>query len=90
VPDPSALENKLRKNAQHLRKWAKGEDVTAWRVYDRDMPDWPFAVDWYDGRVQFTEYPSRRALKSGEAEAMPAAAQDAVQRALESPPSARS
>ncbi len=83
--DPQAFENRLKKNARHLRKWAKAEDLTAFRVYDRDIPEWPFAVDFYDGRVQLIEYPSRRALKSGEAESQLQAAKDATLRALEVP-----
>ncbi len=42
-----ALGNRLRKNLRHLRKWAKREGVTCWRVYDRDIPDVPLTVDVY-------------------------------------------
>jgi 23S rRNA G2069 N7-methylase RlmK/C1962 C5-methylase RlmI len=31
--------NRVRKNATHLRKWARREGVTCWRVYDRDIPE---------------------------------------------------
>ncbi len=42
-----AFRNRLAKRARHLRKWAKKEDVNAYRVYDRDMPEYPFQVDIY-------------------------------------------
>ncbi len=86
MPDPSALENRLRKNVKHLRRWAKAEDLTAWRVYDRDIPEWPFAIDWYDGRVQLAQFPSRRALKTGEAERLLEDAKRATINALELAP----
>jgi 23S rRNA (cytosine1962-C5)-methyltransferase len=82
----SAFENRLRKNARHFRKWAKAQDLTAYRVYDRDIPEWPYAVDWYDGRVQLVEYPRRRKLASGEAAAQLETARHAVQSVLEVPP----
>ena len=30
------FENRLRKNARHLRKWARARGLSAFRVYDRD------------------------------------------------------
>ncbi|MBX3162521.1 MAG: class I SAM-dependent methyltransferase [Deltaproteobacteria bacterium] len=39
--------NRVRKNARHLAKWAKREGVTCYRVYDRDIPEVPLAVDRY-------------------------------------------
>ena len=53
----AAFENRLRKNARHRRKWARREGLTAYRLYDRDVPGFPFTVDWYDGRVHLVEYP---------------------------------
>jgi 23S rRNA (cytosine1962-C5)-methyltransferase len=79
------FENRLRKNARHRKKWARAERLTAYRVYDRDIPDWPFAVDWYDGRVQLVEYPSRRQLRTRESEERRALAADAVMRVLQVP-----
>lgn len=40
--------NRLRKNAKNLRSWIKKESITAWRVYDADMPEYAVAVDIYD------------------------------------------
>lgn len=45
------LANRLKKNARHLRKWAKREGVHCYRLYDKDIPEIPIAVDWYDGRL---------------------------------------
>jgi 23S rRNA (cytosine1962-C5)-methyltransferase len=57
---PGPFADRLRKNARHLRKWAKSRGLTAYRLYDRDMPEYPYAVDWYAGRVQLIAYAGRR------------------------------
>ena len=52
----AALHNRLQKNWQHMQKWAKRKGVTAFRVYDADLPEYAFALDWYDGKVVLQEY----------------------------------
>jgi 23S rRNA (cytosine1962-C5)-methyltransferase len=46
-------------------KWARRRGLTAFRVYDRDMPEYPFVVEWYAGHVQVVEYARRRAPAEG-------------------------
>lgn len=43
--------NRLTKRAQHLKKWAKRLQISAYRVYDRDIPEVPLCIDLYE----FTE-----------------------------------
>ncbi|MGI5843605.1 MAG: class I SAM-dependent methyltransferase [Candidatus Xenobium sp.] len=45
------LANRLAKNFRHLRKWARREGVTCFRVYDRDIPEHPITVDLYEGNA---------------------------------------
>lgn len=45
------LANRLRKRYRHLRKWARRSGVTCYRLYERDIPDAPCIVDWYDGEA---------------------------------------
>ncbi|MBL9141704.1 MAG: class I SAM-dependent methyltransferase [Phycisphaerae bacterium] len=45
------LGNRLAKQLKHLRGWAKAQDVTCFRLYERDIPEFPLIVDWYDGDV---------------------------------------
>jgi 23S rRNA (cytosine1962-C5)-methyltransferase len=47
----SAFSNRLRKNHRHLSKWARRRGITCYRLYDRDIPEFPLAVDWYQGEV---------------------------------------
>jgi len=61
----SDFENRLKKNAKHRFAWAKRQGLTAFRLYDLDMPEWPVAVDWYAGSVHVMEFPSRRKLRDG-------------------------
>lgn len=54
--DITAFVNRLGKNIQHLRKWAKRQGLEAWRIYDRDVPQYPFAVDIYGEHIHLQEY----------------------------------
>jgi 23S rRNA G2069 N7-methylase RlmK/C1962 C5-methylase RlmI len=45
------LGNRIARNARHLRKWAKREGVTCWRVYDEDIPEVPLTIDRYEGAL---------------------------------------
>ncbi len=39
--------NRLTKNLRALKKWARKNDVTCYRLYDRDIPEVPLAVELY-------------------------------------------
>ncbi|WP_028487173.1 bifunctional 23S rRNA (guanine(2069)-N(7))-methyltransferase RlmK/23S rRNA (guanine(2445)-N(2))-methyltransferase RlmL [Thiomicrorhabdus chilensis] len=39
--------NRLKKNIKGLRKWAKTNQISAYRVYDADMPEYALAIDFY-------------------------------------------
>ena len=46
-PGARMVANRLSKNLKHLRSWAKRDDVSCYRVYDADMPEYAFAIDIY-------------------------------------------
>ncbi|MBT2869513.1 class I SAM-dependent methyltransferase [Chromobacterium violaceum] len=56
MQDVSAFANRLAKNYKHYAKWARRQGLDAWRVYDKDVPQFPFAVDIYGSRVHLQEY----------------------------------
>ncbi len=56
----SPFENRVAKNWRHFSKWAQRRELDAFRVYDRDMPEYPWAIDWYAGDVVASWFPSRR------------------------------
>ena len=50
------LINRLRKNQRILGKWARQQNIECFRVYDRDLPEYAFAIDCYGQYVQMAEY----------------------------------
>ena len=57
LPEPAMpLFNRLRKNGKHLRRWLDREDIQAYRLYDRDLPEFNVAVDIYDDQVLVQEF----------------------------------
>ena len=55
MSDISSFRNRLLKNARHWSKWAKRQGISCYRIYDRDVPEFPVIVDWYEGRVHLQE-----------------------------------
>jgi len=47
---------RLAKRFKHLSKWARRQGIEAFRVYDRDIPEVPLAIDWYAGWLHAAEY----------------------------------
>ena len=76
------FENRIAKVFRHRRRWARRVSLTAFRVYDRDIPGHRCAVDWYDGHAVVTSYPSSHPGKKIP-DASPGAIQRSVARALE-------
>ena len=46
-PGAQMFANRLRKNLEVLGRWARREQVSCWRAYDADMPEYSFAIDIY-------------------------------------------
>jgi 23S rRNA (guanine2445-N2)-methyltransferase / 23S rRNA (guanine2069-N7)-methyltransferase len=46
-PGAQMFGNRLAKNLKHLRSWVTKSDITCYRVYDADMPEYAFAIDIY-------------------------------------------
>lgn len=44
----TSFRNRLAKRYKHLRKWARRENVFCYRLYDRDIPEVPVAVDLFE------------------------------------------
>ncbi len=50
------LANRLAKTARHLRRWPEKRGITCFRLYDRDIPDVPLAIDRYEDALHIAEY----------------------------------
>lgn len=48
VTDLAHFQNRLAKNARHLGRWARRRDIHAYRIYDRDIPEFPLIIDYFD------------------------------------------
>ena len=54
--DPGAemFANRLKKNLKKLRKWREREQVTCFRAYDADLPEYNLALDVYEDAEKTT------------------------------------
>jgi len=56
-PGADMFSNRLKKNLKKLKKWSKKENVSCYRIYDADMPEYSAAIDFYEGKwVNVQEY----------------------------------
>ena len=62
------FENRLLKNYKHRLKQAKRLDVSCWRLYDHDLPEFPICVEFYEDYIYIAEYYRRHALTDEEHE----------------------
>ncbi len=54
------LKNRIKKKFAHLKKWAKRENITCFRVYERDLENYPLIIDWFDGDAVCWLYDRKR------------------------------
>lgn len=54
--------NRLEKNKKQLAKWAKQQDISCYRLYDADMPEYALAIDIYNDWVHVQEYAPPRTI----------------------------
>jgi len=47
APGARMFANRLAKNAKRLLAWAHAAQVSCYRLYDADMPEYSFAIDFY-------------------------------------------
>ena len=52
----NAFANRLKKRARHLGKWASRWPTEAYRVYDRDIPEYAWTVDVYGQDVYLQHF----------------------------------
>ena len=54
--------NRLTKVFRHLGKQAKRLKVSCYRLYDHDMPEFPFCIEFYDDKLYIAEYKRRHGM----------------------------
>jgi len=60
------FENRLRKVWKHYSKLARRQGVACFRFYDHDLPEFPFAIEWYDGVIHAAEYKRKHGMEDEE------------------------
>lgn len=62
----SMFRNRLLKVTRHLGRQAKRLGISCYRVYDHDLPEFPFCVEFYDNKLYIAEYKRRHSLTNEE------------------------
>ncbi|MEO6316624.1 MAG: class I SAM-dependent methyltransferase [Chitinophagaceae bacterium] len=61
--------NRLGKVYRHLSKQARRQGIDCYRLYDRDLPEFPLIIDMYEGRIYLSEYRAKHSLTEEQHEA---------------------
>ncbi len=65
--DAEMFANRLLKNIKHLSKWVRKDNISCYRVYDADIPQYAIAVDIYENWVHVQEYEPPRTVDTVQA-----------------------
>jgi 23S rRNA (guanine2445-N2)-methyltransferase / 23S rRNA (guanine2069-N7)-methyltransferase len=63
--------NRLKKNLKKLSKWARQNNITCYRAYDADLPEYAVAVDIYQGEqtwINVQEYEPPKSIDQHKAD----------------------
>lgn len=61
--------NRLMKMWRHSSKLARRQGIGCYRVYDHDLPEFPFCIELYEDRVYLAEYQRRHGMSEEQHEA---------------------
>lgn len=85
--DGSALIHRIQKRLKHLSKWARKNNISCFRVYHRDIPEFPCAIDMLDGDIVCWIYDRKRDESLEQQEAFQTLVKEAVAEAFGRPQS---
>lgn len=60
------FENRLTKMFKHRGKQARRMGISCYRLYDKDLPEFPITIELYDDKVYIAEYVSKHNLTDEE------------------------
>lgn len=63
------FQNRLLKVYKHKSKQARRLNISCYRVYDHDLPEFPFAIELYTDKIYVAEYRRRHSMDEEEHEA---------------------
>ncbi len=70
---------------KHYSKLARRQETFCFRFYDHDLPEFPFAIEWYDGVVHAAEYKRRHGMEESEHDAWMEVCKQVISDVLELP-----
>lgn len=65
----SMFRNRLTKMFRHISKLAKRQSISCYRVYDHDLPEFPFCIELYEDKAYLAEYKRRHGMTDSAHEA---------------------
>ena len=68
TPGAEMVMNRLQKNRKQLSKWLAKEDVSCYRLYDADIPEYSAAIDMYGEYVHIQEYQAPKSVDEKKAQ----------------------
>lgn len=77
--------NRLQKVGRHMGKWAKRQQINCYRIYDMDMPEFPFCIDRYEDYLHISEYKTNHRMTDDEHDAWLRKCMDIVAAQFEMP-----
>jgi 23S rRNA (cytosine1962-C5)-methyltransferase len=54
--------NRFKKVFRHLSKQARRLNISCYRLYDRDLPEFPLIIDMYEDKIYLSEYRAKHNL----------------------------
>jgi 23S rRNA (cytosine1962-C5)-methyltransferase len=62
------FQNRLEKVYRHISKQARRQEITCYRIYDHDLPEFPFLIEVYEDKLYVSEYKRKHDLNDEEHE----------------------
>ncbi len=56
------LSNRIEKNRAKLKKYLSKNDISCYRIYDADLPEYNAAIDVYEGQLHIQEYKAPKSI----------------------------
>ena len=79
--------NRLTKQAKHLGKLAKRQQIQCYRLYDHDLPEFPFCIEYYGDKLYVAEYKRRHGMTDEEHDAWLEESREVIAETLDLSPS---
>jgi 23S rRNA (cytosine1962-C5)-methyltransferase len=79
------FENRLLKVYKHKSKLARRQNVSCYRIYDHDLPEFPFAIELYEDKVYLAEYLRRHGMEDEAHDAWLESCKETISRILSIP-----